>query len=229
MKSELQSFRATRLQPSRTGFSLIEMMVVIGIILLLVALTVGVTAALHAKSETRQAESMLMLLDQALSEWERTSERELSYGPGSPPYDFNSVTYGPNPDALQSAVLEVLMRNAAVANILAPITGDRIKDMDPAQNVRVLRVFDPWDKPVRVLFPGRKWVSTDSPARKDIDGTIRTDEELVLGICVNKRIAFISGGPDGALGTADLGSANPQPSPQHADNIESYPLLKELP
>ena len=48
------------------AFTLIEMMVVIGIVLMLVGLTVGVSAILHRKSETRQVEQMFKILDSAL-------------------------------------------------------------------------------------------------------------------------------------------------------------------
>jgi prepilin-type N-terminal cleavage/methylation domain-containing protein len=214
------------------GFTLIEMMVVIGIILLLVALTVGVTVALASKSESREAESIIKVLDLALTEWESTSERQLTYGAETPttPYDFDSAQYDADPDKLQSDFLKIMMRNPQVADMLAQIGGDRLRDVDPDPDVRVLRIIDPWDRPIRVLFPGRKW-TTGTTEPRDLDGTIRTQSaeqnattEAKFGSCVNSRICFISSGPDGQDG--NLGGTQAQQG-QSADNIESYPLIKE--
>ena len=51
------------------GFTLIELVVVISIILLLVGLTMSVGLAVRSKSETRQTENVLILLDQAVKQW----------------------------------------------------------------------------------------------------------------------------------------------------------------
>jgi prepilin-type N-terminal cleavage/methylation domain-containing protein len=63
----------------RRAFTLIEMVVVIGIIVLLAALTVAVSSTLTRKAEERQAEDTLRLLDMALQEWETAADRQISY------------------------------------------------------------------------------------------------------------------------------------------------------
>lgn len=219
---------------SSLGFTLIELMVVIGIVLLLLALTVGVTAALHRKSDVRQTENMLKLLDMALTSWETATERQLTYGTnGDPPgskYDFSTGAFVGNPQKLQSAFLETLMHSPHVKDILAQISPDRLRRDETTNEYRIT---DPWDQPIQIVFPGRKWLNIDT-APKDADGTIRTSngdpdmpDETQLGACVNKRICFVSYGPDSQPGNADLAAADPQPTPALADNIESYPLMKE--
>src|ERR1043165_1057793 len=68
----------------RRSFTIIELMVVVGIIILLVGLTVGVAAILNQKSETRQVEQVLKLLDTALQEWELAAQRQMTWGPNPP-------------------------------------------------------------------------------------------------------------------------------------------------
>src|SRR5687768_4208415 len=76
---------------SHRGFTLIEMMVVIGIIVMLVGLTIAVGTSIHAKAEVSQTEHMLTTLDQALREWELTAERQISYGTNGDPPGSNAV------------------------------------------------------------------------------------------------------------------------------------------
>jgi prepilin-type N-terminal cleavage/methylation domain-containing protein len=90
----------------RRAFTLIEMVVVIGIIVLLAALTVAVSSTLTRKAEERQAEDTLRLLDMALQEWETAADRQISYGKPDEPtagmrYDVpEDITPGDNNDHL---------------------------------------------------------------------------------------------------------------------------------
>lgn len=80
----------------------------------------------------------------------------------------------------------------------------------------VREIFDPWGQRIAVNFPGRAATKAEIagfPARIDgEDGTVRTLDECWMGTCRNRKICFLSGGPDGDLGTL-------------ADNIFSYEML----
>ncbi len=52
------------------AFSLIEMMIVIGIIALLAALTLGISSSVMRNAEKRKTQDVLQLLTVALQEWE---------------------------------------------------------------------------------------------------------------------------------------------------------------
>ena len=65
---------------TRGGFTLVEVVVVIGIILFLVGLTLSVSVAVIEKSEIQQTETVLQILDTAVKEWELAADRKLSWG-----------------------------------------------------------------------------------------------------------------------------------------------------
>lgn len=69
----------------RTGFTLIEMMIVIGIIALLAALTLGISNSVLRNSEISRTQDALRLLDMALQEWELEMGRAMTFR------DFSSL------------------------------------------------------------------------------------------------------------------------------------------
>jgi type II secretory pathway pseudopilin PulG len=81
---------------SRAAFTLVEMIITIGVIVLLTALTVSATVALSRKSEVRQTENMLNLLDMAVQEWELKADRKITWGEDNNPsqavYDMKHDT-----------------------------------------------------------------------------------------------------------------------------------------
>jgi len=236
-----------RIRAARSGFTLVEMVVVISIIVMLVGLTVGVSVILSRKSEERETESILKLLDLAMTEWETASERTLTFGdPTQPPtnavYDFDEayyvVTDEPKQAELISRVLSAVSRNADTKNILKQISGDYfVSEPDPpaGANATRLTVKDPWDNNLRVVFPGRLFRDGNEAAGviRDNDGTIRTVAELRYGICVNRKICFLSMGSDSLAGDLQLDTAAAAVTQveidQTADNLYSYDLLRERP
>lgn len=62
-----------------SGFTLIEMMIVIGIIALLAALTLGISNSVLRNSEISRTQNTLRLLDMALQEWELEIGRPVTF------------------------------------------------------------------------------------------------------------------------------------------------------
>src|SRR5678816_510662 len=116
--------------------------------------------------------------------------------------------------------------------ILARIDQDMFVSDNSDPNLPRLKLLDAWNKEIVIVHPGRlpnPILDGPNPLR-DADGTIRVTpawspdiNENRVGICVNRRICFISAGPDGKAGQLE----DPPSSTtyqQAADNIYSYPL-----
>jgi len=67
---------------SYRSFTLIELLIVIGLILLLVAITVTVSIGVLRQSEVRETANVLTILDGALEEWLLQDQHGLTYGRG---------------------------------------------------------------------------------------------------------------------------------------------------
>ena len=67
------------------GFTLVELVIVVGIIVLLTGLTVSVSTRLIEKSEIRTTENILRLLDMAVEDWEAAADRKLTWGENDVP------------------------------------------------------------------------------------------------------------------------------------------------
>jgi prepilin-type N-terminal cleavage/methylation domain-containing protein len=231
----------------RAAFTLIEMVIVIGIIVMLAALTVGVATALTRKSDVRQTENVLKLLDMSVHEWELSADRKLTWGKAVGNFSFDIPSERPGDEQIWF-LIQRLNATAATKQILAGIDSKLwVTKIDQATNKNYMTVQDPWDRPIVMLHPGRLHEPTD-PAGTivDNDGTIRTSpapgtvsvdcNELKLGICSNRRICFISAGPDGELGDLHLDKSITALTAQDrmdidyaADNIYSYTLSQERP
>lgn len=223
----------------RRGFSVLELVIVIGIIVVLAGLVLAVGQQMLAKSEDRAAQATMALLDSAIQDWERAADRAVSYGvDGQPPnatyppkYDIQELqTFGSITDfapkgairVFSDAVIKHISGNATTETILKNIPSDNlIQEAGPGASI-IQVLMDPWGKPIVIVFPGRKWVASDGGGADD-DGTIQTVVEERYGVCKNGKILFVSVGPDGLPGDrseTDKGDADYIAT---QDNIYSYP------
>ncbi len=217
----------------RRGFSLLELVVVIGIIVLLAALVLAVGTGLLSQSEVRETRNAIQIFDAAIEEWERTRGRTFTYGTnGVPPspaglpapqYDIQEVLAA-NDNALRGLSVTLLGPNFLasddnVIGLLTKIDGSLLRPIANT-NPTQLEFVDAWGNRAIIVFPGRDWRSgVDLPLDKDEDGTMRTPVEKRLGVCVNRKIRIVSSGPDGVIG--DL-KGNATEKQQAGDNVHSY-------
>lgn len=213
--------------PRLRGFTLIELVVVIAIILLLLGLTLSAGLAIRKQSEVRETENILRLLDTAMQEWQRIAESPLSWGKDNLPpgttYDLQGkVAALPlTPEILViTELLNVINRPDPVKNIIAQIDSDFIHRYvarqypswipspdETAMNEfdRGIVVLDAWGWPIYATHPGR--VANPAAFQDDVDypfvdkdGTVRTYNEGKYGTAINRTVVFVSAGPDGDFG-----------------------------
>ena len=225
------------MRPAR-GFSLVELTVVIGIVVLLAGLTISAGTAVVRNAEHRATETALVQLDAAVREWELLADRKLTWAEPGEQAEVHAVT----PEVLIiTEILDVVTRNAASRDLIAHIDPDlvyRYEDdtapwlSSPMEMSEVndrfigsLTVLDAWGTPVYATHPGRAWVPDDGPDRDD-DGTIRTRNEKDYGISPNRRIVFVSAGPDQRFGLpAEFYPLDMQAMREaRLDNIYSIPV-----
>ena len=246
---------------NRRAFTVLELVIVIGVILVLMSLALTVTSVVLAANDRRSVQSTFVLLDQAITSWESQAGREMTAGRRANPLgtptvpDFTLGTNGPtagfdvyeenfNTTYAICVVLERLATSPDSAEIIARLPSTAIRfvplngtnaveplptnwtqttpQQDPNQMppyASVREIFDPWNRRIGVIFPGRAATKAEvaaavaSPATIDVeDGSVRTMDEHYLGICRNRKMCFVSAGPDGDMGTT-------------SDNIYSYEPL----
>ncbi len=246
---------------NRRAFTVLELVIVIGVILVLMSLALTVTSVVLAANDRRSVQSTFVLLDQAITSWQSQAGREMTAGrranpPGTPTVpDFTLGTNGPtagfdiyeenfNTTYAICVVLERLATSPDSAEIIARMPSSAIRfvplngtnaveplptnwtqttpQQDPNQMppyASVREIFDPWNRRIGVIFPGRAATKAEvaaavtNPTLIDVeDGSVRTWDEQSMGICRNRKMCFVSAGPDGDFGTT-------------ADNIYSYEPL----
>ena len=214
----------------RHGFTLVEMTIVIGIVVLLAGLTMAVSVSIIQGSEVRQTELAIELLDTAMREWEVQSDRKISYGIDDIPEDgmFYEIQRDDfDPAQVTGELLTIISRSTSIKEILARIdTEFLIYD----SRIQHLQIRDAWGQPIIAIFPGRNWVAGDEDDEilRDLDGTIRTLTELQCGLTSNRQICFVSAGPDSELGLLDAQEDSDEYA-QTRDNVYSYAPVADSP
>ena len=258
------------------AFSLLEIVVVLGVILLLAALVLAVSGSVLAASERRETENVMRLLEQATLEWEQALGRPINYGPKAEPgltgvpardvYEENFAgswmscvlmqRFGENERTrdIVSKIPETYSRKWRTGDPALPTTWastaiatDPNQMQNPAQSATssgVPLVLDAWGFRIGVCFPGRPWrngtglsttnasqffsgglylrgVNSPASGAPDADGTEQTPDERIFGSCRDRRIRFVSAGPDGAFGDI-YGAEGSALKKQTQDNIVSY-------
>ncbi len=220
------------------GFTLVEMTIVIGIVILLAGLTLAVTVSVVQGSEVRQTELTIRLLDAAIQEWEAQADRQVTFGIDGQPYDQFEVYEIRQPDngapdeseLVTRKLMAILLRSQGSKQILAQINPEFTRfdkvdhDDDGTADVETLIVTDAWGNPLAAVLPGRVWVNDDFgnfDYVRNPDGTIQTETEEFCGIANNRVICFVSAGPDGELGNLHP-DANEDAHKLAQDNLYSY-------
>jgi type II secretory pathway pseudopilin PulG len=225
----------------RRAFTLTELVVAIGVVIFLFALTLSAGVALARKSDVRQTENTIRLLDMALQEWELAADRKLTWGPDPARFDiYKDRAY----TLVITEMLGIIRRSPRVKTILAQIEPGSIYTYDveapfPAwieADYRAtqqlpefdggITVLDAWGTPVYSTHPGATAAPGVQPV--DTDGTERTLNESYYGIARNRQVCFVSAGPDRLFGLywEFTGLTGPQLEEAMAeamkDNIYSY-------
>jgi len=130
MTGDRRSRRWRRRRPA--AFTLVEMIITIGVIVILTALTVSATVALSRRSEVTQTEQMLRLLDMAVQEWETKADRKITWGRDDQPY--TGATYDMKHDTSHvftaTEVLRRIRTSDTVRSFLAQIQGEFLYTYD---------------------------------------------------------------------------------------------------
>ena len=229
-KRNLRTFSASYCaRKSVRGFTLIELVVVIAIILLLLSLVMAVGLSARAQAENREMQNILLMVDNAIKEWELISSRKLSWGKDDdPPGSFYDIQGYDSQGDIEPIIqldqaLARIQKVDSVKQILANIDSDFLQQIELDGGQIAPHLVDPWGKAVCLIHPGRVVNSYfgDNPSLADDDGTILTNNEMQSGVAVNRTLLLVSAGPDGEFG--DL-SQDPTSFiyKQAADNIYSY-------
>ena len=240
---------------TNSGFTLIEMVVVIGIIALLAALTMGISNSVIRNSQVRQTQDAMKLLALAVDEWELERGRPITFegfvpinggrydiytnGEGiGQPSGSSSVSNDEMQESMEARVeslIELLLQSEPATNILSKISSELF-----VEDIHGNLVIEPWGNPIGVVYPGRKFADAypnldplgEYPYLDESnDMTVRDEAEDGLGSCVNGRILFVSAGPDLRWGyryQGNDGVGNPTLIDSSKDNIYSYdPFIVE--
>ena len=285
---DMRSKRFRRVARAR-GFTLLELVIVVGVIIVLMSLVLGVGSIVVAQSENRQLNAVMTIVDSAIAEFEAQTGRPIVFqgqssssrydhcGHAADRYDnlgdagfYYDVPYFPYRDdrftlglddggfgwaeigvcppwedntsyirrQWLAATLAVLTQNPACAEILAkgdPALLHNVQCIIGSDGrLRALNIqefADPWGNQVYIVFPGRKFAPRDASSTaglpdqegvRDLDGTIRTYEELQFGICRNGRPMLVSAGPDGRFGNLREEDAGADDFAFAQDNVYSY-------
>lgn len=79
MSAATLAFHPRRGTAAVRGFTLLELLIVVGIIALLAGIVLAVSAAVLRRSEVRSMEAAMALLDQAVGEFEKARDQKITF------------------------------------------------------------------------------------------------------------------------------------------------------
>jgi type II secretory pathway pseudopilin PulG len=116
------------------AFTLIELVIVIGVIIVLLGLTIGVARIVQGQSEVRETQNTLTILDSALNEWASVSDRSLSWGRDNVPLDAVYDVHAETTEVFTvSEVLDAIGKPENVRVIIARINQDFVRTYESGE------------------------------------------------------------------------------------------------
>jgi len=153
-------FRRTIRPSTRRAFTLIELMVVIGIIIILVGIVLAVGSSLASSSEVSRTRNTMQLLESSLDEWRSVANRELTWGTDGVPvagarYDLKELDDNGDPRGhvfLVTELLNVIGRSSTIRETLSQVQQERLHRYDSSAGtapewIRNIPPFEPDPSP----------------------------------------------------------------------------------
>ncbi|MFK7961063.1 MAG: type II secretion system protein [Phycisphaerales bacterium] len=232
----------------RSGFTIVELIVSMGILVMLAGITITAYSAGLRRMQAQETASTLRQLEAASEAWMGATERRLRRA------DDASADLDPETEYVYviGEVLAALERSADARKCLATIAPRRThryvpRDLDlppiwirtyseeerlPDQIGRLV-VFDAWGTPIYATHPGE--LAGPDATDVDPDGTERTPNEAEFGSARGRQVCFVSAGPDRRFGVWTEFPGMPGPERRRAmaearrDNLYSHPPVNGTP
>jgi prepilin-type N-terminal cleavage/methylation domain-containing protein len=182
------------------GFTLVELLVAIGVIAVLASLVIAVAAGVLARGERTQMESTYQIVDQAILSFEESRgqslvfnrRRSLNDGALQDGMPFSDLDELPpnfvNEAYIMPRLLAILAANSAAWNSLSAIHPDLLRREErtwPDGRRTLWNLRDPWGQQVAVVPPGRAATRAEVRRARDVvrsGGRTASADPLRLGI-----------------------------------------------